>query len=314
MSRVVIAGAGTLGQALAARLDASHDVRCVRSRPDVPAASGRVSWHRADLTTTPDAELALTGAHTVVHLAHVSDVPARLPRAAADDLGLLLADSVARAARRVGASHLVHFASGEQDARVPLLALAGVPLTIVRHAGADAVETLAKVVEHGPGAPAASAGQWSRRDDAPRSPWLPTCSIQRYQRPPGWSALDITRAYFQWLPSDVPLLKTSERHGVFTLVLGGVEALVLRLVPARCSDDCAWMAVSGGALTGQPESEARMEFRVLLDGVTVMATVVGYEPSLPFGLYRFSQAVMHERVMRHFGAWLAEQRGPPPAP
>lgn len=314
MSRVVIAGAGTLGQALAARLAPSHDVRCVRSSPELPSPAGRVSWHRADLTTTPDAELALTGAQTVVHLAHVTSVPARLPRAAAEDLDLLLADSVARAAKRVGARHLVHFASGDDDARVPLLERAGVPLTVVRHPGDDAAETLARVVAHGPGATLPTGGRWARRDEGARAPWLPTCSIQRYRRPEGWSALDLTRAYFRWLPSDVPLLKTTERDGVHTLALGGVAVLMLRLVPARCSDDCAWLAVSGGLLNGAPEQEARMEFRVLLDGATAMATLVGYQPSLPFGVYRFTQAFMHERVMRRFGAWLAEQRGPPPAP
>ena len=68
MSRVVIAGAGALGKVLAAKLAATHDVRAVRFSGDLSAPSERLTWMQADLTTMHGAEIALTGAHTVVML------------------------------------------------------------------------------------------------------------------------------------------------------------------------------------------------------------------------------------------------------
>lgn len=312
MSRVVIAGAGALGQVLASKLAESHDVRCVRSS-DVPSGSGRVSWLRADLSTTPEAEVALTGAKTVVLLAHAKNAPARLPRASPEDLNLLIADSVARAAKLVGATHLVHFASGERDARVPILERSGVPLTVLQGGGSDPASALATLVEQGPGAKPPSLGAWSGANSEPSAPRVPTCSVQRYLRPPGWSALDLARAYFTWLASDVPLVSTSEVAGVFHVRFAGVEALQVRLVAGRSDADCAWLTVAGGALDAAPtHSDARFEFRVLLDGETAMAALVGFHPALPWTVYRFTQAVMHERTMRRFGDWLNTQRGAPP--
>ncbi len=291
MSRVVIAGAGALGQSLATRLQATHEVRLAK----------------ADLTTVHETEVAFAGAQTVVMLARTNGPVAKLSRAAPADLDLLLADSVARAAKLVGVKHLVHFACGDDDARVPLLERAGVPLSVLRGGGPDPVELLAAMVNSGPGAKSMTTPAWTGPARAAKEPTHLNCSVQRYVRPAGWSALDFARAYFTWLPSDVPTVKTVERAGAFTIDIAGVRALVLRHVPGRSSDDLAWLEVSNGALVRRGGGLGRFEFRVLLDQVTVVASLVGYESALPFPLYRFTQAAMHERVMRHFGAWLETQ-------
>ena len=306
MSRVVIAGAGTLGQALAARLSSTHDVRLVRSGDGLPPSSGRLTSWQADLTAIPEAEVALSGAHTVVMLAQTRSVPARLPRAALVDLDRLLADSVARAAKLVGAQHLVLFACGDEDVRPALLERAGVPLTVLRGGGPDPVEALARAVESGPGT-STSTEPWTGETAAPRALRMPTCSVQRFRRPPGWSALQVARAYFEWLPTDSALAKTSSMHDVFTIRALGRKALVLQLVPGRSNEDCAWFDISDGVLAHRAWG-ARFEFRVLLDEQTVLTSLIGYRPSLPWALYRASQAVLHERVMRRFGLWLEEQK------
>lgn len=307
MSRVVIAGAGALGTALAKKLATTHDVRAVRKSGELPAPSERLTWYQADLTTLHGAEVALTGAHTVVLLAQARRGPARLQRASLDDLDRLLADSVARAAKLVGAKHLVVFACGDDDARVPLLEKCGVPLSVLRGGAPDPVELLAAMVNSEPGASSTTTA-WAGASVEPRAPSIPTCSVQRYVRPAGWSALDIARGYFKWLPTDVPLVKTAEHEGVFTIKMAGVRTLVLRLEPGRSSADSAWLTVADGALAGRSTDDSRFEFRVLLDGVTAMAAQIGFQPSLPWPLYRFSQALMHERVMRRFGAWLGAQK------
>ncbi len=311
MSRVVIAGAGVVGQALARRLAASHEVRAVVSSGPVPEASERLTWHVADLTSIPDAEVALAGAQTVVVLAKARRAPARHTRAALEDLDRLLGDTLARAAQRVGAQRLVTFTADEADARLPLLAHSGLPLAVLHGGGPDPVEHLAAMVE---GAQAPAPATWSGQPPAEglRGELL-TCSVQRHARPAGWSALDVARAYFEWLPGDVPGVRTEARSGVFRIHGLGVEGLALRLVPGRSEADSAWLEVADGKLAVRSASPGRLEFRVLLDGVTVMTALTGYVPSMPWPLYLASQAPLHERVMRRFGEWLATQSGAPRA-
>lgn len=296
MARVVIAGAGSIGTALAKRLEGKHEVRLAN----------------ADLTSTPATEIALAGADTVVHLARVAPPVAKLPRAAPEDLEALIADSVARAAKLVGASHLIHFASSPQDPRVALLERSGVRLSVLRGGGPDPAAALEKLIDT-PGDVEGAA--WSPAErDAGRPPRFVTCSVQRYPRPTGWEALDLARAYFRWLPSAAPLVRTVELEGVFTIFTAGVRTLVLRLVPGRSDDDVAWLEIADGALRGaeQPADDSRFEFRCLLDGKDALAAMIDFRPSLPFFFYRFTQAVLHERVMRQFGDWLATQTGAPP--
>ncbi len=289
MSRVVIAGAGALGQSLAAKLKGAHEV----------------SISTADLTATHETEVAFAGAHTVVMLARAHAPVARLAKAEPAELDALMADSVARAAKLVGVKHLVHFACGDDDARVPLLERAGVPLAVLRGGGPDPLVHLEALINGGK-VPAASPWSGPPREDTP--PRYGTCSVQRYPRPGTWSALDVARTYFQWLPTDTPLVRTTERAGVFSISMAGVRSLVLRHVPGRSYDDVAWLEVVDGALARRSMAPGRFEFRVLLDGKTVMTSLIGYEPTIPFAVYKVTQAVLHERVMRRFGAWLETQK------
>jgi hypothetical protein len=289
MSRVVIAGSGALGQSLAARLKDSHDVH----------------FAAGDLTAPHVTEVAFAGAHTVVMLARANAPIAKLPKAEPADLDLLLADSVARAVKLAGVKRLVHFACGDDDVRVPLLERAGVPLAVLRGGGPDPVEHLATLVNGGTSLQTAAWTGPAREEKPPR---FGTCSIQRYPRPANWSALELARAYFEWLPSDTKLAKTSEREGAFTISMAGVRSLVLRHVPGRSSDDLAWLEVADGAMARRSLSPGRFEFRMLLDGSTAMTSLIGYEPSLPFAVYRITQALLHERVMRRFATWLEAQK------
>jgi hypothetical protein len=104
------------------------------------------------------------------------------------------------------------------------------------------------------------------------------------------------------------MARTSEREGVFTISMAGVRSLILRHVPGRSTDDIAWLEVADGAMARRSQSPGRFEFRVLLDGTTVLTSVIGYESTLPFVVYRVTQALLHERVMRRFGTWLETQK------
>ncbi len=284
MSRVVIAGHGPLARQLQARLGAQHEVRLTAD---------------FDLTARPEAELALAGAEVVVMLASARGRQTRLKTAPKPHLDALLADSVGRAAKLVGAHRVVHFECGDDDVRTALLERCGVSLSVLRGGGPDPVESLHALVEGAaPPPPSAWSGEAPGRD----TPRWPTCSVQRFPLPAGWDALQLARAHFEWLPSSFPATRVTRLNETWTLYTGGVRALVLRHVPGRSDDACAWFEIAAGSLAARPVG--RFEFRVLLDGTAVTA-LIGYEPALPFFAYRATQAAVHERTMRKFIAHLS---------
>src|SRR6218665_3250359 len=150
MSRVVIAGTGPLAVQLQKHLT-GHEARLT---------SG------VDLTQRHETELALTGAEVVVVLASARGPQGRLKTASKHDVDALLADSLGRAAKLVGARRALLFACGDDDARVPVLEKCGVPLAVLRGGGPDPVAALAALVDGGE-VPAAAAwsGAPSQRDE-----------------------------------------------------------------------------------------------------------------------------------------------------
>lgn len=286
MSRVVIAGAGTLAQKLQQQLTPRHEVRLT---------SG------VDLTARHETEVAFAGAEIIVMLAQARAPLASLKTASLLDIDRLMADSVARAAKLVGATHLVHFACGDDDVRVPLLEKSGVKVSVLRGGGPDPVAALASIVDGG-AVPAPAA--WSSSTPTRDEPKWRTCSVQRSVLPKAWNATKVSDEYFAWLPGHAPLTKVNHINGVFTVYFAGIRGLVLRRVPGRSDDDCAWFNIADGALGER--GKGRLEFRVLLDG-SLQVCIIAYEPKLPFLIYRLSQSLVHERVMKRFGAWLETQ-------
>jgi len=293
--RVVIAGgSGRLGRALAAALAERFEVRVLTTS----AVSGGGQW-QCDLTSIAEAEVALASAHTVVFLARASRSPARLMQGALSDLDLLMADSVARAAARVGAQRVVFFACGEHDPREAILRTGGVALSVLRGGGPDPVAALVELVS-APGTEDRVLPAWSAPEDPPSAPPVTprVWSIQRYEKQGALSAEALARAYFEWLPTATPLTRVEQVERTWRIIGAGVPVLVFRHSPGRSEPDCYVMEVVGGALVGS--SRGRFEFRVLGDG-SVLVALIDFAPSLPWPIYRLTQANAHARVMRSFG-------------
>ncbi|MGV3623521.1 MAG: hypothetical protein ACO1OB_22065 [Archangium sp.] len=286
MSRVVIAGAGSLAQKLQTHLGSRHEVRLTTG---------------VDLTARHEAEVAFAGAEVVVMLAQARAPLSPLKTAALGDIDRLMADSVARAAKLVGARQLIHFACGDEDARLPLLEKSGVKVSVLRGGGPDPVTALANLID---GGAVPAPAQWSSSTPTRDEPRWRTCSVQRCILPRDWTATKIAEQYFEWIPGNAPFTKVTRVNGVFTLHVLGIRALVLRREPGRSDDDSAWFEIADGAFAER--GKGRLEFRRLLDG-TALVGIIGYQPSLPFFIYRFTQSLLHERVMKRFGTWLEAQ-------
>ena len=85
--------------------------------------------------------------------------------------------------------------------------------------------------------------------------------------------------------------------------------LELTYAPDRSTPDRALFYVTGGLLADPEGARAagarpRLEFRSVLDGRYLLAAIHDFAPRLPWGLYRFTQAVAHLFVMHRFGRHL----------
>jgi len=139
-------------------------------------------------------------------------------------------------------------------------------------------------------------------------------SIQRLPLPPGKNADWVTHEYFRWLPRRLaPLVRVhSESRSGLPLTwhfrLTGIprSLLELRESPDRSTPDRTVLLISGGLLVARDSnSNARLEFREVLGGTQVLAAIHDFKPSLPWPIYKFTQALAHLWVMARFRSHLS---------
>ena len=107
---IAIAGAtGFVGRRLCARLrdDGHRVVGLGRSVVDGASSEG-VEWRQADLFSLLQCERALEGVDLLVYLVHSMSPSARLTQASFEDMDLILADNMSRAARKAGVDRIVY--------------------------------------------------------------------------------------------------------------------------------------------------------------------------------------------------------------
>lgn len=311
--RVVVAGGtGRLGTALAPRLASDCEVRLLTpsagvDEGDAPGQPGVRRWS-CDLLSIPDTEVALAGADVLVYLAQVSRPPARLVQADREDLELLMADAVARAAPRTSVRRLVLFARGPDDPREAVLRRSGLPLTVLRGGGPDPVAALADLVRADASStePERLLPAWTpepRGRLAPRQGVL-VCSVQRFECPRGWSARDVADGYFTWLTDALPLVKAQRLEQNVVVRTTGLPVLMLRHAPGASEDGSVTLDVHDGLLVGRG-APATLEFRVV--GADVFVVLNGFTPALPWPVFRATQALIHSSTMKRFGRWLESQ-------
>jgi uncharacterized protein YbjT (DUF2867 family) len=131
-------------------------------------------------------------------------------------------------------------------------------------------------------------------------------SVQRLVLPPGANAEWVAQAYFDWLPIWFSTLIKVTIKGeccIFYFIHPWVQILILQKSRDRSSPDRQLLYVVGGMLSAQ-EGRGRLEFREVLNRQYVMAALHEFRPSLPWYIYRWTQAVAHLIVMKAFGDFL----------
>lgn len=131
-------------------------------------------------------------------------------------------------------------------------------------------------------------------------------SVQRMPLPAGWNATQVARAYMAWLPKFSPWFISVEVQKdwvYFSARWPHINMLVIQYAPDRSAPDRQLFYIRGGLLS-RTRKKARLEFREFLEGDVILAAIHDFRPSLPWYVYRWTQAFVHLFVMRKFSAYL----------
>jgi uncharacterized protein YbjT (DUF2867 family) len=134
-------------------------------------------------------------------------------------------------------------------------------------------------------------------------------SVQRLVLPMQRDAAWVAREYVRWAAVSrlgwlIRIEENADRVVRFTL--RGLKLLLLELtfVSERSSPDRQLYRITGGALAHSEGNRARLEFRQVPHQPYVLAAIHEYRPSLPWVVYKYTQALVHSWVMRKFGLHL----------
>ena len=136
-------------------------------------------------------------------------------------------------------------------------------------------------------------------------------SIQRLPLPSGRDARWVAEEYLRYLPKLLPFLITIVRRDHFVhmqIKFTRIDLLVLRHAPERSRQNRQVFYIVGGLLVSRHgNSRARLEIRETLGGKACLAAVHDYRPSLPWPIYRLSQAEVHRVFMKRLALRLAAE-------
>ncbi len=134
-------------------------------------------------------------------------------------------------------------------------------------------------------------------------------SVQRLPLPKDWSASKVANHYLIWLPKLFRTLIKVEADGelaYFRCFLFRKPLLVLKLSSKRSYPGRKLFYVTDGILI-RNKGKGRLEFREGPYRKFVIAAIHRFSPTLPWFVYRFTQAQVHKVVMYLFGYYLSKR-------
>lgn len=131
-------------------------------------------------------------------------------------------------------------------------------------------------------------------------------SVQRLPLPLGKDAAFVKEQYLKWLPRFLtPFIKVKVQNEdiEFSIFSLKYPLLDLRLNLERSNSSRQLLYIRSGLLVGD-KNKGRLEFREVLNRNYVLAAIHDFRPSLPWFIYRYTQAQIHLLVMRAFARHL----------
>ncbi len=136
------------------------------------------------------------------------------------------------------------------------------------------------------------------------------CSLQRINLPAGRNAAWASEEYLTWLNRllkgiiEVQLSPSKDEIDL-TLKATGQKLIGFKYLPHRSSKNRQVLMVTEGLLARKSD-KARLEFRQVLAGDTLIAAVHDFVPRLPWWIYRLTQGFVHLWIMNRFRTHVAK--------
>ncbi len=132
-------------------------------------------------------------------------------------------------------------------------------------------------------------------------------SVQRLANPGNKSVEWVANAYPKWLPTFLKyILKAKSKGDEISFRLLGVQLLRLKYMEARSDEERKLFFIVGGLLAKRGD-HGWLEFRSVLSNRYIITAIHEFVPSLPWYLYRYTQAIVHLIVMKRFNKFLSNQ-------
>jgi len=136
-------------------------------------------------------------------------------------------------------------------------------------------------------------------------------SIQRLPGNGNKKSNEIVELYMKWLPRYMkPLIKvkkTESQRVNFYLIGLSKPLLTLQYIPNPADKDRVKLHIVGGLLTDTTDT-GWLEFRDIENGKYFLASINEFFPSLPWYIYKFTQAPIHKLTMMNFGKFLNSKK------
>lgn len=246
-----------------------------------------VALTECDLFSLSAIEAALPKTIDLVVFSHRSAKPtAHVDQGLCSDYDLIVADNMARSVVTRGVQHFVSLSTDRHL------------LEIFSDHGLS-LRSLADFVSTVPSGPI-DAPRLFRQFALSRT----VRSVQKWRLPQGSDAAETKNQYFSWLVRmSGSLIRAEIKGDEILLKIPFLSPPILRFVlnRDRSDRDLQWLDIRGGFMAAR-NNLGRFELRVICNRTFLVAAIHDYTPSLPWAIYRWTQAVAHLLVMNCFKA------------
>lgn len=271
---------GRIGEHLYLELNESANLFAFSSPSQVPDHEN-ITFIKKDLFILPEVEEALQNLDVVIFFEDPIMRLNRLTQGKFYDLYMLIADNIARAASTNNVEQIIYIADELSDGSI---------VSILGAYGTEVKETETPIRRYGKNLTYKTKDYNSVR------------SVQRAPLPPGWTVENVAWYYFGWLDEIIyDFVNTKiENNTVSIYVLDKPKpVLELKFNEDYSVDDIVLFEITGGSLKKRSTSkEQRFEFRKLPDRDEFIMALHDYEPSLPWLVFKITQAPIQALVSR----------------
>ncbi len=136
--------------------------------------------------------------------------------------------------------------------------------------------------------------------------WMETATfIARFRTKNMITAQSLGDHYFSWLERTLFFLNIHKKDKKnFSLVFCGIKILQLKKNQERTTRDRSVYYITGGVLAAKKTFNGRIEFRYIEQNQVFLISLIDFKPSLPWFIYKYTQAVIHKLIMNKFKKYL----------